>query len=686
MNRYGFLVTTSQPDSPYSHGFATIAVAVPSHRLADPAFGAERTIALLQQATEQGAAVVVFPELGLSSYSIDDLVQQDAVLEASLRALESVIVATRSTVPLVAVGLPLVLGSALYNCAAVIHDGELLGVVPKSYLPNYREFYEERYFASARDAPFDTVRVLDRDVPFGNDLIFEARGIPGLAVHVEICEDLWVPIPPSTWAALAGATVLLNLSASNITTGKADYRRALSSAHSARCVAAHAYVSAGHGESTTDLAWDGDALITENGSLLARAERFTETEQVIVADIDLDRIRQERLRTNSFNDSVGDYAEKARSLRRIEFHVTAPQQDTDLRRNVERFPYVPVDAADRDARCREVVNIQVQALSTRLSTSGINRLVIGVSGGLDSTLALLVAVETMDRLGLPRTNVLAYTMPGFATGSATKDRAHILMKSLGVTAEEIDIRPSCLQMLEDLDHPYARGEKVYDITFENVQAGERTSHLFRLANMHGALVLGTGDLSELALGWCTYGVGDQMSHYNVNASVPKTLIRHLIRWMVSAQNYSSVTSEVLAEIVDDVVSPELIPAGDDGVMQDTEASIGPYELHDFFLYYLTRFGYRPSKVAYLAHHAWGDRTRGAWSDLMPAEHRHQYDLDTIKKWLRVFLDRFMRSQFKRTAMPNAPKVGSGGSLSPRGDWRSPSDAKATTWLDELDSN
>ncbi|MFH5226988.1 NAD(+) synthase [Antrihabitans spumae] len=678
---------TTTFDSPYSHGFATVAVAVPSVRVADPRFSADQTNALVRRAAAGGAAFVAFPELGLSAYSIDDLVQQDALLDASLDALESVRSATRGLSIVVAVGAPLAFGASLFNCAVVLQDGRILGVVPKSYLPNYREFYEQRYFAAARDIVTDTVRLLGSDVPFGTDLLFEARGIAGFTLHVEVCEDLWVPIPPSTWAALGGATVLANLSASNITTGKADYRRALCTAHSARCIAAHLYVSAGFGESTTDLAWDGDALVTENGTLLARSERFATDEQLVFADIDLDRLRQERMRTTSFQDQVGDFSDRARALRRIPFDVPAenthPDESVELRRAVPRFPYVPSDSADRDALCREVESIQVQGLTKRLRSSGIDRIVIGVSGGLDSTLALLVAVETMDRLALPRTNVLGYTMPGFATGSASLGRAHDLMRALGVAAAEIDIRPSCLQMLKDLDHPYARGEQVYDVTFENVQAGERTSHLFRLANQQSAIVLGTGDLSELALGWCTYGVGDQMSHYNVNGSVPKTLIRHLVRWMIKSDRYSDETSVVLGAILDDVISPELVPAGADGQAQDTEAAIGPYELHDFFLYYLTRFGYRPSKIAYLAHVAWRDRTRGDWSDLIPPDGRHEYDLATIEGWLTVFLDRFMRNQFKRSAMPNGPKVGSGGSLSPRGDWRAPSDASSAAWLDEL---
>lgn len=670
--------------SVYDHGFARVTGAVPLVALADPATNAKRIIEQVRASADDGTALVVFPELGLCGYSIDDLFHQDAIIDACLAGLATIIEATTGLRPVVAVGLPLQVGDGLYNCAAVIHDGEVLGVVPKSYLPNYREFYEQRFFAAARDAPVDTVTVLGRDVPFGADLIFEATDLEGFGVHVEICEDGWVPIPPSTWAALGGATVLANLSGSPVTVGKEGYRKSLCTSHSARCVAAHVYVAAGFGESTTDLAWDGDALITENGTLLARSELFAMEAQTITADIDLDRLRQERMRMISLRDQVGDFADDLKPLRRIRFALgETASADDSLRRAVPRFPFVPADSADRDARCREVGNIQVQGLAARLRATGMDKIVIGVSGGLDSTLALLVAVDTFDRLGLPRENILAFTMPGFATGSATLRRAHILMDSLGVSGTEIDIRPSCEQMLADLGHPYARGEQLYDVTFENVQAGERTSHLFRLANHHGAFVLGTGDLSELALGWCTYGVGDQMSHYNVNSSVPKTLIQHLIRWMIATGAYSDETADVLAEILDDVISPELVPADDDGRIQSTEDTVGPYELHDFFLYHLTRFGYRPEKIAYLAGQAWGDRDRGAWSELLTADRRNEYDAATIDSWLRVFLTRFMNSQFKRSAMPNGPKVGSGGSLSPRGDWRAPSDSGARAWLDSF---
>jgi NAD+ synthase (glutamine-hydrolysing) len=527
-------------------------------------------------------------------------------------------------------------------------------------------------------------------VPFGADLLFQCSDLPQLTVHVEVCEDLWVPIPPSTYGALAGATVLANVSASNITIGKADYRRALCSAHSGRTIAGYVYTAAGFGESTTDLAWDGQSIICENGDLVAESERFSDSEQLTFADLDLDRIVSDRSRTSSFGDSIGDYRERLAAMRRIDFQLGARKQPVALARTLERFPYVPSDPASRNERCEEVYNIQVRGLETRLRATGIEKIVIGVSGGLDSTHALIVAVRALDRLGLPRSNVLAYTMPGFATSALTLRNASALMDALGVSAHELDIRPSATQMLKDLDHPAARGEPEYDVTYENVQAGERTSHLFRLANYHGALVLGTGDLSELALGWSTYGVGDQMSHYNVNASVPKTLIQFLIRWAIDTDQFGPTAGAVLSSVLDTEISPELIPSDDpdsDKPGQNSESVVGPYELQDFFLYYTLRFGYRPSKVAFLAHNAWHDRELGPWPDLIPPERRNEYTLAQIKHWLEVFLRRFFGfSQFKRSAIPNAPKVGSGGSLSPRGDWRAPSDSTADAWLAELSAS
>ena len=585
------------------------------------------------------------------------------------------------------VGAPLRFEGKLFNCAAAIYRGEILGIVPKTYLPNYREFYEKRQFTSGMNALSREVRLIGRTIPFGTDLVFEAENIPGFCLAVEICEDVWTPIPPSTYGALAGATVLANLSASNITVGKAEYRRDLCAAQSGKCLAAYLYSAAGPGESTTDLAWDGYALIYENNELLTESKRFSDDEQIILADIDLERLVQERMRTTSFNDTVGAHREHLARIRRIPFEFEVPGGDIPLIRRVERFPFVPSAAEKRDERCFEAYNIQVHGLMKRLGASGIERLVIGVSGGLDSTQALIVAARTMDRLGLPRKNILAYTMPGFATSRTTRENALRLMAALEVSAGEIDIRPSAMQMMRDIGHPFAENQPVYDITFENVQAGERTSHLFRLANLHHALVLGTGDLSELALGWATYGVGDHMSHYNVNASVPKTLIQHLIRWVVDTRQFDAETGAILAAVLDTEISPELVPSetkNADHPAQRTEEKIGPYELQDFNLYYITRYGFRPSKVAFLALHAWGEVARGRWSDLIPPEKRHQYDLPAIKKWLNLFLYRFFKiSQFKRSAVPNGPKVGSGGSLSPRGDWRAPSDAEAAVWLSEL---
>ncbi len=676
--------------SVYSHGFLRAAVAIPFVRVADPTFNAEHTLNLAQQASEQNAAVVLFPELGISAYSNDDLFHQDALLDSVRFALDALVEGSRDLAPVLLVGAPLRFEGKLFNCAVVIYKGRILGVVPKTYLPNYREFYEKRQFASGRDAVAREVLLLNQRVPFGSDIVFDAVNMTDFSLHVEICEDVWTPIPPSTYGALAGATILANLSASNITIGKAEYRRALCAGQSGKCVAAYLYSAAGPGESTTDLAWDGHALIYENGEQLAESERFSAHEHMIVADIDLERLAQDRMRLTSFSDSAHDHKDKLRQMRRVEFEWSVPKGQIALRRSVERFPFVPNNPAVRNERCFEAYNIQVHGLMKRLTSTGIEKIVIGVSGGLDSTHALIVAARTMDRLGLPRENILGFTMPGFATSDITLKNAHALMKSLGITAKEIDIKPSCLQMLRDVEHPFQHGEPVYDITFENVQAGERTSHLFRLANFHNGLVLGTGDLSELALGWCTYGVGDHMSHYNVNASVPKTLIQHLLRWIIGTEQFDAETGATLQSIVDTEISPELVPPGDDNndaPSQSTQEKIGPYELQDFNTYYITRYGFRPSKVAFLALHAWGDKSRGTFPDSLPQKLHNEYDLATIKKWLGIFVFRFFKiSQFKRSCLPNGPKVGSGGSLSPRGDWRAPSDSEATVWLEELREN
>ncbi|HJS04645.1 MAG TPA: NAD(+) synthase [Variovorax sp.] len=685
-------MTEHEFSNPYTHGFARLAVAVPRNRVADPVFNTAETLRLYRETAADGAVLVAFPELGLSAYTCDDLFHQAALLDACERALLEIAAASSGIGAMAVVGLPLRVDHRLFNCAAVVADGRVLGILPKTYLPNYGEFYEGRQFNGADTALATEVVLGGQRIPFGSDLLFQSRQLPLFKLHVEICEDVWVPIPPSSYAALAGATVLVNLSASNITIGKSDYRHRLVSLQSARCLAAYLYTSAGIGESTTDLAWDGQALIYESGDMLAESERFRNSSHFVAADVDLERLSRERMRQNSFGTSVHKHREALSGWRTVEFELPVPSRvPHGLLRQVARFPYVPSDAATRDARCSEVFNIQVQSLVQRIEAARIGKLVIGVSGGLDSTHALLVCAQAMDRLGKPRSDILGFTMPGFATTGRTLAQAHRLMTSIGCTAREIDIRPSCRQMLEDLGHPFAEGQPQYDIAFENVQAGERTSHLFRLANFHGGIVVGTGDLSELALGWCTYGVGDHMSHYNVNASVPKTLIKHLVHWVETTKLLGDEGSSVLRDILETEVSPELIPAdapaAGEGASaqpgQRTEDTIGPYELQDFHLYYTLRYGFRPSKVAFLAHAAWGDRTRGRWPDDLQKE-RNEYGLADIKRHLGTFLFRFFKtSQFKRSCVPNSPKVGSGGSLSPRGDWRAPSDSEAEVWLEDL---
>jgi NAD+ synthase (glutamine-hydrolysing) len=670
-------------DSIYRHGFVRVAAGVPKLDVSAVDTNVAATLELAQAAHDRQAAMVVFPELGLSGYSNDDLFFQDALLDAVEQGIARLVEASRELRPVLLVGAPLRHELKLFNCGVVIARGRILGVVPKTYLPNYREFYEKRQFVAADDSVTREIRLCGETVPFGTDLLFEATDLPGV-LHAEICEDVWTPIPPSTYAALAGATVLANLSASNVTIGKADYRRLLCSSQSAKCVAAYLYTGSGPGESTTDLAWDGHALIYENGDRMVESRRFADEPQLITADIDLDRLRQERTRLSSFTDSARRHRATLAGMRRIGFAVEPPEGAVPLDRRVSRFPFVPADPATLDERCRETYEIQVQGLLKRLRATGIKKVVIGVSGGLDSTQTLLVAVKAMDRLGLPRANVLGYSLPGFATSRRTRENAKKLMAALGVTAAEIDIRPSATQMLKDIGHPAGDGEPVHDITYENVQAGERTSHLFRLANLHNGIVVGTGDLSEIALGYATYGVGDQMSHYNVNASVPKTLIQHLVRWSAASGEFDERVSAVLHSIADTPISPELVPGKGDEPHQSSEDEVGPYALHDFFLYYMSRFGFRPSKTAFLALAAWGDAEKGAWPTTVPVDRRIAYDLPAIKAWLERFLYRFFQfSQFKRSALPNGPKVGSGGSLSPRGDWRAPSDGNAAAWLRNL---
>lgn len=669
----------------HTHGFVRVATSTPKVRTADVTFNASGIIEQARMADGQNVDLLLYPELCLSSYAIDDLHLQTALLDAVDRCLGEIVEASRSLTPVLVIGAPLRRNGRIYNCAVVIAGGQVLGAVPKSYLPNYREFYEKRWFAHGRECLGLMIACGGADVPFGTDLLFSASNLPGFCFGIEICEDFWSPNPPGTLAALAGATILLNLSASNITIGKSDERHLLSRASSSRSVCAYAYSASGHGESTTDMAWDGQGMIYELGDLLAESVRFDLEPELCIADVDTPRILGERMRMQTFNDAAEAAGRPEDWYRRIEFTHACRPGDYGLKRPVRRFPFVPNREHKLDEDCYEAFNIQVDALMRRISATHAKSLVIGISGGLDSTHALIVAAKAMDRLDRPRTDIRGYTMPGFATSDNTKTNAWRLMKAFGITAEEIDIRPAAERMLQDMDHPFADGEPVHDVTFENVQAGLRTDYLFRLAGHHSGFVIGTGDLSELALGWCTYGVGDQMSHYGVNAGVPKTLIQYLIRWAERTNQFDPDVDAVLDDIVATEISPELVPAGEDGEIQSTQSIIGPYELNDFFLHHILRWGQSPTHVAFLAHHAWKDLAAGKWPIGFPEDAKNQYDIATIKKWLENFLKRFFEfSQFKRSALPNGPKVSAGGALSPRGDWRAPSDAVAHVWLQDLE--
>jgi NAD+ synthase (glutamine-hydrolysing) len=671
----------------HSHGFVRVAAGTPRVTVGEPGENAAATLELARRGDAESADLMVFPELGISAYAIDDLLLQDALLDRVERAVAHIIEVSAGLRSMLIVGAPVRRNGRLYNCALVIGHGRLWGVVPKSFLPNYREYYEKRWFAAGAGVTGLVMKCAGVEAPFGTDLIFQADELRDFCFHVEICEDFWAPTPPSTLGALGGALILCNLSASNVVVGKADERALLSASQSVRCQAAYVYSAAGPGESTTDLAWDGQATIHELGVQLACTPRFPQASQMAIADVDVERLRLERMRTPTFNDAAVLNEHPEKRFRLVTFEHEPLREDIGLRRPADRFPFVPDDAASLDKDCYETFNIQAQGLIKRLEATGVRSLVIGVSGGLDSTHALLVAAKAFDTLGLPRNQILGFTMPGFGTSEKTRGNAWALMKALHITAEEIDIRPLAQQMLADLKHPYSRGEKVFDVTFENVQAGLRTDYLFRAANQRSAMVLGTSDLSELALGWCTYGVGDHMSHYNVNGSLAKTLIQHLVRWVIGSRQFDPDTSATLKSILDTQISPELVPQADAQALQGTESKIGPYELQDFNLYHITRYGLRPSKVAFLAWHAWRDRSSGSWPGGLSTHMHNEYSLAQVKRWLRVFLHRFFElSQFKRSALPNGPKVISGGNLSPRGDWRAPSDGSAKVWLDELDAN
>jgi NAD+ synthase (glutamine-hydrolysing) len=660
-----------------SHGFLRVAAACPEVRVADVPFNTDRTLELLAQAEERGVSLVVFPETGLTGYTCGDLFHTLPLQHAAETAIAKLL-EQRVYRGLFTVGLPLVVNGQLFNCAAVLHCGVLLGVVPKSYLPNYKEFYDARYFSPAANNSTSEVLIAGENAPFGTDLLFRCDNVPDLVLGVEICEDLWTPVPPSSRQALAGATVIANLSASNEVIGKSGYRRELVVCQSGRCMAGYVYASAGIGESSTDLVFGGHCLIAENGSLLAESKRFQSGNQLLVSDLDLHRLRHDRIQANSFNDNRRSSLDEVRiteSAFRLE-----PEPVARLERFVDAHPFVPQDSATLKDRCDEIFHTQTAALAKRLSQIGGSRVSIGVSGGLDSTLALLVTCKTMDALGQPRDRIQAFTMPGFGTTARTKGNAHSLMKSLGVSVKEIDIRGLCFEQMKTLGHapfgiPLANetveslGEKLRhlpaerrsDLVFENVQARVRTSLL-----MNSGFVIGTGDLSELALGWCTYNA-DHMSMYNPNVSIPKTLVKFLVKW--AAENeFDGDTRNTLLDIAATEISPELLPVAADGtIAQMTESTVGPYELVDFFLYHFLRWGSEPEKILFLASHAKFD---------------HNYSAEEVRGWLKVFLKRFFANQFKRSCLPDGPKVGSV-SLSPRGDWRMPSDASAKVWLDGL---
>lgn len=646
------------------HGFARFAVAVPRAHVADPAANASEHLALLRAVYEQGAAYVVCPELGLSSYTCGDLFFDDALLGGALESLQTVASETAHMNMAFTVGVPLAMPGGLFNCAVTIYRGAPLAVAPKSYLPNYREFYERRWFAPARACRIDRVELLGVEVPVGTDVILHSRQVADFRLHVEICEDLWVPVPPSAVAALNGATVLANLSASNITIAKSEYRRDLVVGSSARNLAVQLYSAAGWGESTDDLAWDGEGLIAERGLLLAETERFSLDGTAAVVDVDLRSLEQDRRRQSSFADNAADHT---RHYREVAFGEERDSRKGDAFRTFQRaidpHPFVPSDPARRDDRCSEVFNIQATSLARRLESlpESIRRLVIGISGGQDSTQALLVAARAVDLLDLPRDRIIGVTMPGLGTTERTRNNARALIEAVGAQLYELPISQISEDVFEIIGHP----SSVEDLTFENVQAWVRKFLLFAMASRHRGIDVGTGDLSELALGWCTYG-GDHISHYGVNAGVPKTLITYLIRWCADTVFAREETlRRVLEDVLDTPISPELRRPGESGeIVQRSEDVVGPYELHDFFLYHFLRFGSDPRRIARMGLHAFEGR----------------YDIAAIRRWLIVFLERFFASQFKRDCLPDGPKVGSGGSLSPRGDWRMPTDANVATWL------
>ena len=639
------------------YGYVKVAAAIPAVKVADCVFNAGQTEKQILEADEKGVQIIVFPELNLTAYSCGDLFGQRLLLEQAEMALMQVMNNTRQLDIISIVGMPVLLNSSLLNCAVVFQKGKILGVVPKSYLPNYKEFYEQRWFVSADAYPNTmTVRLCGQVVPCSSQLLFDT---PDVCFGIEICEDVWAPVPPSSYLALQGAEVIFNLSADTENISKHQYLCSLLAQQSARCLSGYVFSSCGFGESTTDVVFAGNALIYENGSLLAKNDRFSFDEQLVISEIDVDRLRTERQMNTTFGASARNHYSAAFQHIQTEF---VSSKEGEFTRTVEPHPFVPAGGKLLDERCEEIFSIQVAGLAKRLVHTSSKTVVVGISGGLDSTLALLVCVKTFDKLGLSREGIVGITMPGFGTTDRTYNNALDLMRSLGVTIKEISIKEACIQHFQDIGHDMS----VHDVTYENGQARERTQILMDYANKVGGLVIGTGDLSELALGWATYN-GDHMSMYGVNASIPKTLVRYLVNW-VALTGVDADSKATLLDIIDTPISPELIPADEQGnIKQKTEDLVGPYELHDFFLYHFLRFGSRPAKIFFLAQKAFDG----------------VYDDETIKKWLKNFCRRFFIQQFKRSCLPDGPKVGSV-SLSPRGDWRMPSDASAALWIKECE--
>lgn len=639
------------------YGYVKVAAAIPAVKVADCVFNASQTEKQILEADEKGVQIIVFPELNLTAYSCGDLFGQRLLLEQAEMALMQVMNNTRQLDIISIVGMPVLLNSSLLNCAVVFQKGKILGVVPKSYLPNYKEFYEQRWFVSADAYPNTmTVRLCGQVVPCSSQLLFDT---PDVCFGIEICEDVWAPVPPSSYLALQGAEVIFNLSADTENISKHQYLCSLLAQQSARCLSGYVFSSCGFGESTTDVVFAGNALIYENGSLLAKNDRFSFDEQLVISEIDVDRLRTERQMNTTFGASVRNHYSAVFQHIQTEF---VSSKEGEFTRTVEPHPFVPAGGKLLDERCEEIFSIQVAGLAKRLVHTSSETVVVGISGGLDSTLALLVCVKTFDKLGLSREGIVGITMPGFGTTDRTYNNALDLMRSLGVTIKEISIKEACIQHFQDIGHDMS----VHDVTYENGQARERTQILMDYANKVGGLVIGTGDLSELALGWATYN-GDHMSMYGVNASIPKTLVRYLVNW-VALTGVDADSKATLLDIIDTPISPELIPADEQGnIKQKTEDLVGPYELHDFFLYHFLRFGSRPAKIFFLAQKAFDG----------------VYDDETIKKWLKNFCRRFFIQQFKRSCLPDGPKVGSV-SLSPRGDWRMPSDASAALWIKECE--